>query len=183
MTKSSSKVITVGAMAIAGVTGGLLYWLSVHRAPPPAELKLLACRALSPERQRIGIDKLHVYFDVHNSNLTIRVVTRDMPPVTEYLVAFKDSSPSTLEISNGFLSFEKEFKSTLPVFSVHRGERDVHDFEGHVVAKDHWGYLSGGERWRQVIFSWGDEVGYRPAPANVADKWDQVISSACVSRK
>ena len=172
-------LLTLFACGLLGC--GLFYWLRSRGPARPATVTLSVCKAVAPGMQRLGAGRMRTAFDVSDRDFTTRVVSRDMPPGLEYVVANKRDSAELLFVSDSEVPTAKELGSAFPTFSEHVEERDVRNSVGVVIGKDRWGYLKSGDRWRLVRFAWGEEVGYRPTPARTAVMWDQVIRTACLS--
>jgi hypothetical protein len=160
-----------------------VYAISRGKLQPPAPLVVPVCSNIQQGVTRLGFKPTGTLFsiqvDVPDDDFVIRSATRDMPPSTLYSVTRKGEN-ATMEVADGgSLSFTKS-DTAFRLFSQHSVARDVHSAQGQVVGKDQWGYLSTGESWRHVTFSWGDEIGYKPLTPRDAKALDEVIGSACL---
>jgi hypothetical protein len=174
---SSKLPIWSVSIAVAGLLVGVALTVYVRAPSQPSALVLSICRPASPALRRIDSD-FGIRFLVLDPEHTVHHWSRDMPPGTLHVVAFKNRDASML-IGHDDDLFAR-LRVAFPVFSERVEQRDVRDPSGQVVGKDRWGYLHGGDRWRYVSFDRGDAVGYEPQNSRNAALFDQVISSACV---
>lgn len=195
MKQGSSRVLPIWLIpALVGVVMvfPLIAYLALRQPPAPRPAVVVSiCRDPALGMRRVGFD---VEFDVPEAGFDLRTETSDMPPQISYCVSVRNRTADTMDISGGPLGFEVIWRSAWPVFSERVDpalasgplsspdgyhEMDVRNVYGRVVGKDRLGYFKNGERWRLVTFSRGERVGYPPTPPEVAQSFDQIISSAC----
>jgi hypothetical protein len=66
------------------------------------------------------------------------------------------------------------------VFSEHYSKRRILDEQGRLVGEDYWGYLDRQRIWRRVHLKGFVHLEYANANRSDAERFDQVINSACV---
>jgi len=172
----------------AGILSPIAAYLLLRHPPrpslPPA-IVVSNCGDLAPGVRRAGFTRWAMKFDVPEAGFTLQSQLLDMPIETLHCVCITHSAANgALLISESRIPGERELQSQWPVFSERVEERDVRNTSGRVAGKDRWGYFRSGAQWkcwRLVTFAAGGEAGYLPTPPEVAQLFDQVISSACFS--
>lgn len=191
MTQESSRALPVwlistlvGAVMVTPVAA----YLALRHPPPPVTpppaVVVSVCQDVASGVRRAAKD-LEIEFDISEPNLVLDHggVGWTDNPLPGHVITVKNRGSVAMYISRWHLDdLDKNSKFVWPMFSEHVEERDVHNAHGGVVGEDHWGIWERGKRWRFVKFAGGlEEVGYPPTPANEAQLFDQVISSACFS--
>jgi hypothetical protein len=165
---------------IANVVLCTVYFDWVTRKVPvaPKVPVVSACKELRPGMARIG-EQQGFQFDVAAKDFVISEGTQDMPPFEHGFGLHSKDGGSGLGIT--FRHFETPLVDPAPTFLEHTEKQNIVDYTGRVVGVDRWGYLSTGERWREVRLFRGSVLAkYEFINQKEAEPWDRVISSACL---
>lgn len=137
------------------------------------------CHTQTPGVIRVQSD-FGTDFDASDSLFSVHESIRDMPPGKLYVVTLKNGSNKMIIWHDDDIFSELKFG--FPVISKCAQKREIRSANDRIVGEDSWGYLTDGDQWRYVRFSVGDALGYQPVSAKQAALFDQVISSACISK-
>jgi len=173
-----SLIVTSGTLLLSAVCI-YLFMHSSKRPPTPAVPVVSACKELTPGMRRIG-EGYGLQFDVPAKDFVIHEGASDAPPLVHGFGLRPKGSESLLEISYGLRQGNMAVDPTR-VFSTHVEKRNIPNDKGRTIGDDEWGYLSSGERWRQIRLWGGDSVKYGLVSQKEAELFDRVISSACLS--
>jgi hypothetical protein len=135
--------------------------------------------------RRFGVHGLgsefSIQFDISEKDFTIHSGMNDMPPGSMFYAVTLKGLNAHVEVLNDYIPSEDQRSSSFPVLSEHAEERDVLSSEWGKFGEDRWGYLSSGERWRQVRFRGGIFAKYGLVDKKAAELFDQIIHSACIT--
>lgn len=120
-------------------------------------------------------------FDVSATDFRITEGTQDTPPFAHSVQLTPKGSTSALDIRFGPKNFGSGAVEPELVFSKHVERRTIRDEKGQPIGEDVWGYLSSGERWRRAHLRGLVYAKYGFVDKNDAERFDRVISSACLS--
>jgi hypothetical protein len=176
-----SMILRLLAVACPSCLVCLLLSCSRQVMDPPRAVAVSACPDTIAGADDRLVTRFGLRFDVPSDRFRVKQQQRDMPPEVVYVARPNGHADAKLVISEDDGDF-RELEVAYPTFSKHVGERTMRDAEGRNFGTDRWGYLQSGERWRQVRFSTGEHVGYKPLPPRQADLLDQIVSSACFAR-
>jgi hypothetical protein len=128
--------------------------------------------------RRIG-NSSGVQFDVPAKDFAIGEGWSDTPPFTHgFGLGLKDGkSLMNIELEK---PLDNMAVDPIRVFSAHIERRSVFDDKGQVIGEDNWGYLTTGERWRNIHFRGRVAVKYGLVSQSDAQLFDQIINSACI---
>lgn len=169
-------VVAIAAVLLAG-----MYFTRFKIGKPlaPTIPSVSSCINLAPGARRIG-EQYGFQFDVRPSDFNITEGTQDTPPFVHRFGLRPNSTVSVLEISLGNRPMESMALDPASTFSSHAERRRILDDQGRPVGEDYWGYLSSGERWRQVrLFKGGVVAKYGFVSKEQAELFDRVIDSVC----
>jgi hypothetical protein len=159
----------------------ILLFIRFSKNPLAPTLPVVAaCKEPAPGMRRIG-ERSGLQFDVPEKELTFHQGTSDAGPLTHGFDVRPKNSKSLLEISYGPGPSKNMTIDPARTFSAHVEKRIVFNDKGRPIGEDEWGYLASGERWRRVTFGGGDVAAYDLAGEKVAELFDRVINSACLS--
>lgn len=168
-------VLLVAVLVLVGVY--VLLPFRYHSPSPPVPV-LRACQDAAPGMERIGNNN-GVQFDVSAKDFTIGEGWSDAAPLTHGFDLCPKNGKSLMSIELG-KPLDNMAVDPIRVFSVRVESRSVFNDKGQVIGEDSWGYLSSGERWRNIHFRGRVAVKYGLVSESDARLFDRVINSACI---
>ena len=152
-------------------------YLANRTRTAPILHRVSRCKAVEAEMRRVGDRGLE--FDVSTKDFSVTEGTTDAAPVVHGFDLAPKQSKATLEIEFGGRSMESIAPDPALTFLNQVVRRPIFDDKGKQIGEDEWGYRDTGERWRHLRFTGIGTAKYGLVDTRDAEKFDQIINSAC----
>ena len=163
-------------LAVVIVMSFLGWFHFANRTPHPSGLhRVSTCNPIQLGMRRVGDRGLQ--FDVPTRDFVITEGTTDVPPLVHGFDLASKQSNATLQIEFG--PTESIAPDPALTFLNQVVRRPIFDDKGKQIGEDEWGYRDTGERWRHLRFTGIGTAKYGLVDTQDAEKFDQIINSAC----
>lgn len=176
--KDSYRIWVLIGIVVALICAGLFILVRSKNPQAPPVPVISDCKPLATGMRRVGSGP-GIQFDVLTSGFRISEGATDAAPFIHGFDVKEKTGLSALQIDFGPAGALVDVDPAA-TFSTHVERRTIFDNHRKPVGQDTWGYLSSGERWRRVHLKGFAHLKYGLVQANEAERFDQVISSACL---
>src|SRR6476620_2577673 len=153
-------------------------YLATRTKIAPVLHRVSLCSVVEAGMRRVGDRGLD--FDVSTKDFRITEGTTDVAPIVHGFDLAPKKSNATLEIEFGERPMDSIATDPALTFLSQVVRRPIFDDKGRQLGEDEWGYRGTGERWRRLRFTGIGTAKYGLVDTRDAEKFDQIINSACL---